>query len=401
MQINGLREFVSQFTPRLDQLGTKNAANPFMIRAEKDFLDISDIGKRLSFRSDKTELLNPKAAKTNGDPDLEMMDKAMNNMETILNQMKDLALLASDTNYTAADRLQMQIQMEELRGQLVNASKGIHGQPAIGSGIPYVDIIDGVGTGFLERAHARALKGEAWDVGETFENIVALRRISVGGEVFDVGEWGDGGKGERFELPPDTDPDDVQVLANEVLGIRFVTTDDKDALTVTQLLEKSGSVILMDAKSAMEGVERIEKELDALKEMREAFAAFCEQYTPAPSGNNKKMSDAEVYAMIGKIMQEEQARAEALRSMLDPPKALSDGASVNGEESEGGESAAQIQNSRLEGPKGEMFAKIERLFAQITNSFMSKAASEPSPIAKMEYAWTNWTPPASWPTKAA
>jgi hypothetical protein len=201
------------------------------------------------------------------------------------------------------------------------------------TGLPGVDFGNGDhdARSMLERARDRALRGEAWDVAESYVKSSELRKVLVGefGENRRVIEIG---RGEWFDLPPDVDPENDPILMmSETVGGSWIVTGDREIPTVRQRLEESGTIILTDVKSAEKGVERIAEELEDLREMRRELAAFAEQYTPSP-GDAAKMSDAEVYEMIGKIMQEEKARQEAVNRMMGPPKALSDGESVDKEQ---------------------------------------------------------------------
>jgi hypothetical protein len=205
----------------------------------------------------------------------------------------------------------------------------------------------------------------------------------------------------------------VVLLTPEYVGGRWLIDDGSSSPTVRQKLEASGTLILLDVKSATEVVERIDKELDALKEMREAFAAFCEQNAPATSGNKHKMNNAEVYSMIGEIMREAKAKAEAevaaarIELGLEPPKALGDGASVHGEKEEEDKGIKirtelgimeftdkGLRLTRPNGPKGEMFAKIERLFDKIAGNLLSGGTSDGFHAIKSITTWTNRSP--SW-----
>ena len=298
MRIAGANEFFSRFFTWPNQNAANNAVSPFLPGKRADIIDISEIGKRLSFRSDNVSLLDRNRAAGASDPMIQLMDRSITNVETILNQMKDLALAASKASIT--DRLQMQIEMEDLRYELSKAlnsmSKDLaktagHVVPEISNGSLWISLDDGYGNtenAVLKRALARALNGEAWNVGETLEVSKAARMIFVGGDMIEVGRWRDGGnEWFEFELPPGIDPDSVTVLA-EMVGHRVVPTDDKNAPTVSQTLERSGTIVLMDEKSAAEGIKRIENELEALKEMRKVLVTFSKQNSSTNSRDNRK-----------------------------------------------------------------------------------------------------------------
>jgi len=375
MRIAGANEFFSRFFTWPNQNAANNAVSPFLPGKRADIIDISEIGKRLSFRSDNVSLLDRNRAAGASDPMIQLMDRSITNVETILNQMKDLALAASKASIT--DRLQMQIEMEDLRYELSKAlnsmSKDLaktagHVVPEISNGSLWISLDDGYGNtenAVLKRALARALNGEAWDVGETHEVSKAARTIFVGGDMINVGKWGDcGSEWFEFELPPGMDPSQVTVLA-EVVGYRVVPTDDKNAPTVSQILERSGTIVLLDDKSAAEGVERIEKELEALREMRKALVAFSKQNSSTNSRSNRNTNEADgIHTELG-VME-----------------------GVNGK---------GLRLTKPTNPKGMMFAQIGRLFDKISNNLMptdywaSNQTPEEQPARKI--VWTNWNPP--------
>ena len=375
MRIAGANEFFSRFFTWPNQNAANNAVSPFLPGKRADIIDISEIGKRLSFRSDNVSLLDRNRAAGASDPMIQLMDRSITNVETILNQMKDLALAASKASIT--DRLQMQIEMEDLRYELSKAlnsmSKDLaktagHVVPEISNGSLWISLDDGYGNtenAVLKRALARALNGEAWDVGETHEVSKAARTIFVGGDMVNVGKWGDcGSEWFEFELPPGMDPSQVTVLA-EVVGYRVVPTDDKNAPTVSQILERSGTIVLLDDKSAAEGVERIEKELEALREMRKALVAFSKQNSSTNSRSNRNTNEADgIHTELG-VME-----------------------GVNGK---------GLRLTKPTNPKGMMFAQIERLFDKISNNLMPTDywASNPTPEEQpaRKIVWTNWNPP--------
>jgi len=299
---------------------------------------------------------------------LQLMDESMTKVESILNEMKELAKLAAEPNVTIADRLKMQMEMEDLRYTLARALNSMserlaqtagHNVPNLSHGSLWVSPLNGV-PNFLERALQRALSGEQWDAGEVLERLVEARKIFVGDEVIKVerGEWVD------FELPPGKKPEDVGVMA-ETVGHRVVTTDDKNAPTARQTLEASGTILLMDVKSAKNGIERIEKELDAIREMREIFNVFSRQNNSTTSRDNRHTD------------------TEGLRTELGVMSSAKDGA---------------LRLTSPTNPKGEMFAKIERMFGRISNNFIVPTFSRDDSTTRanepqVNTVWVNWNPP--------
>lgn len=375
MQINGMREFLSQFTPRLDQLGAKNTGNPFMIGPKNDSLDISEMGKRLSFRSEDVGLVKTNA-NTGGDPVLKLVNQGMTRMEEVLEKMKALTVAAQDVDLTELERIEMQIEMEALKKELQGIKHGMqqtyHDWQNTGKmgNLPPLSKVRAFktphcstifsnpgppnnGYSLLERARDRILKGEKWDIREKFDTnpipkhieehmekmkelaemygsmgqtffaeknknnmSFELAEVRIGNESFKA----DNGTLEdiHFEegsmklwVPADAipqyvpyddplDPNDpyVQSFMGGTVRGRWVPTDDKSFLTVREKMEQSGTIILMDAKSAAKGAERLDKEIEALQKMREQFVAFCESRIQAEDKNSAEYDPVQMYMKV-------------------------------------------------------------------------------------------------------
>jgi hypothetical protein len=249
----------------------------------------------------------------------------------------------------------MQIRMEELRDKLEGASNEMSFQLAEMSGYKVRELGASPSSdkSLLERALARALNGEAWDVAERYE-----------------------------EIKPAIDPEqEGEADIGPVTGRWVVVTDDEEIPTTRQLLEGSGTIVLMDERSALQGATRIDKEIKAARAMRKEFEEFVEN-EPTPSQGNSKMSESEL-AVIQKLIKEEQTRAEALRALLntkegDSPREKAYSAMLSAKKPEGAEeenhkfhtelgvmeynSDGYLRLTRPANPKGEMFAKIEKMF---------------------------------------
>ena len=471
MRIAGVNEFFSRSFTWPNQNAANNAVNPFLPGKRADIIDISEIGKRLSFRSDNVSLLDRNRAAGAKDPILQLMDKSMSEVESVLEQMKELAEAALNPNLDITDRLNMQIQMEELRNRLGEATNAMSNRLARMSGqdidIGKLQVRSAFPNGnhpdderaMLERARDRALRGEAWDVAEGPEILQELRGLRTSDHDIKIrrGEW--------FELPSDIDafdpaskvrfgqprpaefpdiasditqimgfaktvrgdevytffrvhdgqiPDHIrpgsgQIFAfAEIMGFGFHVLSETERLemnisTVSEILKASGTILLTDARSAAEGTERIQTQLDEMKQMRRQFNEFSRNENQSPSFTRRtgRMSDGEIYALIGQIQQEEEARRRALNGTAD-------------EEDEAPGAAPKIQIHtqigvmeaipdkgfrlvRPEGAKGEMFSKLERLFDRIGTNF--GFGGNTTPVNKFlmarKHTWTN-TDPSSW-----
>jgi hypothetical protein len=402
MRIEGMNEFLSRFVAKPGQVAAKIGASPF-VKKETDTLELSGLGKRLRFRSETTKLTEGKAATGSG-PIIQLMDSSLSEVEGILEQMKALTELAKGTNPSALDRVNMQIEMEELKRRLSEAKGAMSEKLAKMSGrdkiLPDVTVkVDDyfypteATQSLLERARDRLLEGEAWDVAESYEVFEKVTKIRVGDREIEVEEG--------FQLPSDIDLENGLIAYfPEQAGGRWFVTDDKDIPTVRQRLEKSDAIILMDADSAAKGFERIEKELDLIKEMRKELAAFSETNRPSRE-NAYKMSEGEIDVLIGEIAQEAEARKSMAKSVT-----YSGDTGEQGQNDKNKKASFQTQlgtmeflngarsRPRLTSPAnktGEIFAKCERLFDAIAER-LAGGIEEGVPWEKVKYTWIDQGP---------
>ncbi|MDR1978746.1 MAG: hypothetical protein LBQ42_08435 [Synergistaceae bacterium] len=310
-------------------------------------MNISEAAKRLRFHSGDAAKLGERLAAANGDPALELMDKSLSQVEEILDEMKALAVAVQGEKLTKLDRIEMQIKMEDLREELRKTASeahmkladmlGVEGEaPLPLDALKGVALIEGSSAlpgederSLFERARDRITKGEEWDAAESCEIFNELKKVRVGDREIQVET------GEIFELPSDIDSSAAVMLnfGERVGGGWLVLSNDKDAPTVRQKLEASDTIILMDAKSAKEGVKRLETEINDLKQAHEKLIAFSQQYKPEP---------------------EKEANADISKT-----------------------------------PKGSMFERVKRLFKQIVNSITAGAVSEAA-SGWIQPTWTNW-----------
>ena len=430
MRIAGANEFFSRFFTWPNQNAANNAVSPFLPGKRADIIDISEIGKRLSFRSDNVSLLDRNRAAAVKDPMLQLMDQSMSEVESVLEQMKELAEAALNPNLTMADRLTMQIQMEELRNRLGEATNAMSNRLARMSGqdidIGELQVRSAFPNGnpdderaMLERARDRALRGEAWNVAEGPEILQELRGLRTVDRDIEVrrGEW--------FNLPPDVEPFDpdktlkifFKVLEGQVpdhlrpdpnsnqvwgfvenVGSGFYVLSENERLemnvaTVSETLKASGTIVLTDAKSAAVGIKRIEAQLDEIKQMRQELNELSRNENQSPSFTRRtgRMSDGEIYALIGRIRQEEQARRTQNGAAEEEDKTPEIHTQLGVMEL----TDKGFRLVRPEGAKGEMFSRLERLFDRIGGSFGFGGSFTPPDQAKIRFTWTN-TDPSSW-----
>jgi hypothetical protein len=382
MQINGVKEFLSRFItpPKTVAGGLASPLLPVPSQQKNafDILNLSDIGKRLSFKTEKAPLLEGTRKTNNSDPILSLMDKSMTEVEEILAKMHALAVSArDDKNLSDLDRINMQIEMEELRARLNDATEAMSTKLANMSGqernknqiIDPTPTLDG--STVLERARARIMRGEKWDVAEGFKYHLEL------GELMVVGEVGERSykvqTGEHFTLPEDIDPEKNVLLALaqpnfDNSGEWYVADgefmpDGNPVPTVSQILKESGTIVLMDAKSAAEGVKRLESELEAMKAMREAFTTFSKNYTPSTpqqTANTARLTQELVDSL-------KKSKVNGEEDGDDNKRIFSTALGVMEIEFVGG-GDKKPKLIRPTTPTGEMFAKIDRFFDRISKN---------------------------------
>jgi hypothetical protein len=245
----------------------------------------------------------------------------MSEMGDILEQMKALTLIAEGEHLTDLDRINLQMKMEDLRKQLAVTA----GTP-FSTGVLDLDCAERGGSSLLERARDRIIKGQEWNIREKFDTgfdperkienwerfqrmieagsfdtkknlALELTEIRIGNESYKPvdGKWPVDVNFEsamKFYDFVESDPYEQVWFGGTGSGVRgkWVSTDDKNFLTVREKLEASNTIILMDAKSAAKGTERLDQKIDALQKIREEFAAFCESQIQA---GNKKDASAE------------------------------------------------------------------------------------------------------------
>jgi hypothetical protein len=381
MQINGVNDFLARFTVHPGEIAKSgNAASPFGIKKDVDTLNLSEMGKRLRFHPGDAAKLGERSAAVSRDPILSLMDKSISTVEGILEQMSALALAAQGENLTSLDRIDMQMKMEDLRKELQTAANAMSAKLAEMSGQDVAKMrafLPEAGSpalpgederSLLERARDRIAKGEEWDVAESYEIFSELKKVRVGDREIQVKE------GEQFELPPDVDPETAVILAfGERVGGRWNVEDDKNIPTVRQKLEASGTVVLMDAKSAARGAERIRREIDDLQQVREKFAEFASANARASSNeqNAQKMSDADVASIMegdtsGRIIFQTQLGVMEYTDGKPGPRL-----------------------TRPDSPRGSMFAMIERTFDRVSGNLAGASVSE-AVSGELRFTWTNW-----------
>jgi hypothetical protein len=371
MQINGVNEFLSRISSLTGAGGARgNAFLPGPAgQGGHDTLFLSDIGKRLSFGVDKAPLLDATRKTNKSDPILSLMDKSMSAVEEILGKMHELAVKArDDKSLSDLDRINMQIQMEDLRTELANASNSMNTKFAKMSGYDekigeagrvICPLVEGDSRSVLERARDRIMNGEKWDVAEGVKLYQQVSLVRHGDNVI--------GKNEDGKVVVDW-PENAVVLVEIEPGharSEFYTLTEDERITpngeamptVSEKLRATDTIVLLDSKSAAEGVKRLEMEMDKLKAAREELNAF----KADAKHNGMGMSKLDLQVLMHEYAQRQQADTEK-DSGKEEKRAFVTELGIM-EISEG---LPKLVNPTSE--KGALFAKLENIFGSIAGN---------------------------------
>jgi hypothetical protein len=308
MQINGVNEFLSRIASLNGAGGVRgNAFLPALVpngQAGHDNLFHSDIGKRLSFKTEKTPFLNGSQKSDATDPILVAIGNQISKVEAVLEKMQELATRAAeDKSLTELERMDMQIEMEELRGELNGRGRYTTEQRLRrDKNIAFLrsDNLDGWrygdDTSLLGRARDRLVRGEKWDVKEAFVPFDIYDKIPAPDHDKEpLGEFITVSNGfSYYEPKPLIEGGQWIVIEDESIA------NAEQILTVREQLERGNSIILMDAKSAAEGVKRLEGEIEAAQKLRVKYTEFVNSEKSKDKGSVEAFATMakEVYAKI-------------------------------------------------------------------------------------------------------
>lgn len=395
MRINAADTSLSRFIIRPENPAVQNHTNPLASSNYGDKLALSSLGERLRFQGEAIARWDEKLTDAADDKHLQLMDKSISAVGSLLEQMKSLTILAEDESLTDSDRMRLQIQMTNLQKRLTAETKRMSLRLA---GKPEEEIMsllgekDFVGANasdspapegsMLQRALARVENGEVWDIAEKWELSLTLKEVVV---ITDDGRQTFQAENGEFELPPDIDSKEAIISKiHEVTGGRHVPTDDPKTPTVSEILKQNRTIVLMDAESAKEGTERLDREIEELSKMRETFVEVRDEKraeAKAKSGETG-MDEGRLDAMLARIEQERLAReariAEDIRVAEGGTPGVPDGdgkaKKVRVQTPLGVMEYEQFENRltdntdpRLvgpDGPLGVLFAKLEKLFKE-------------------------------------
>ena len=242
----------------------------------QDSVSISELGKRINMtRTHKSNRLTGGSSQVQDVA--ELMSKSLSKVESTLEKMHELVKKVSNTDLTALDRINMQIEYEELRESLAGASLKMNEGLAQISGQkvdkPYTNLTNESpdGTKVLERARDRLMRGEDWNVAEAY----GIKYDEETGEEIS-GYWVTDEKMTRF-------------------------IDGSEVSTVKDKINGSDTINLMSSVAAKKGVERVEEQLTRVKDMREKFSSFIMSYNGEDLDSGVKVKDLDEYARQNKF----------------------------------------------------------------------------------------------------
>ena len=274
MQINGLTSYTVQM-PNLQRTHHTSITIP-NTNDLQDSVSISELGKRINMtRTHKSNRLTGGSSQVQDVA--ELMSKSLSKVESTLEKMHELVKKASNTDLTALDRINMQIEYEELRESLAGASLKMNEGLAQISGQkvdkPYTNLTNESpdGTKVLERARDRLMRGEDWNVAEAY----GIKYDEETGEEIS-GYWVTGEKMTRF-------------------------IDGSEVSTVKDKINGSDTINLMSSVTAKKGIERVEEQLTRVKDMREKFSSFIMSYNGDDLDGGVKVKDLDEAARQNKF----------------------------------------------------------------------------------------------------
>jgi hypothetical protein len=217
-------------------------------QAAHDSLFLSDIGKRLSLGVNKAPLLNEKQKVDITDPLLRQKDKYLSQQIDILEKMHELATAAQDEKLTDLERVEMQLQFEELRKNL-NETAGMpreYWTKEAASG-DFTELF-GDGSSMVERMRNRIMNGQDWNVREAWSD--------------HQGQW---------HVVDDKNANVLKARGSDDGTVKVEDTGKK-VPTVRELLEKQTSIVFMDAESAANGAKLLEQKINDVQKSRDRIA---------------------------------------------------------------------------------------------------------------------------------
>ena len=291
MQVEGMREFFSKVALWNRNPGVRSStflpalpAPTPQARPSRDSLLLSDLGKKLSLTlsekvssslierptTDPADSLPPRA---------QSLDKALSKTIDILERMQKLAVAAQDKKLTDLDRIEMQIEIEDLKSNLKAVPRNLLRKELqverVSLQETYTAFFEDESESFgdyssvLERARDRILNGQEWDVREAWSRggFIRVTRDENGEEVQEVGA------SNAWHVV-----DDRNVVTRVWQEGKYIYVDSgRKVPTLRERLKGASPVVVMDAQSAAEGVGYLENRIASVRKFREQLPELIEQ----------------------------------------------------------------------------------------------------------------------------
>ena len=284
MQIKELVSNVASYNALTERQNHKNLPVPTFNKTAVDSVSVSDVAQRLNIKFQKSSPLE-KAELTDSLPPIgKEIDSQMKKAIDILERIENLTLLAQDESLGDDSRVEIQIEIEDLRDNLMILPRNLMTDEKRPS---YAQLFKNGGnltisdnTSILERMRTRISNGEAWNVREAW----ALLDDNSDDENLKSG-W--------------TVVDDSNVITQE--DGKFVTTTKK-VPTVKERLEAGTPYVVMDAKSAEKSTALVERQIEKIQKWREKLPGLIEQYSDSNGSLDKDGLKAEAFLFLEDIV---------------------------------------------------------------------------------------------------
>ena len=277
MQIDGVREFFSKIA--LSAGAAAARGNPlrsvFPSLAQRkqpvyDSLVLSDKGKKLSLSGGESFPLIKRQEAAESLPSwAQPIEETLSKTIDIMERMRKLAVVAQDKKLTDLDRIEIQIEIEDLRANLNVVPRALLRKELQ---VDLVSLQEVYATAFkdgpesfgdyssvLERARDRILNGQEWDVREAWctDGFTRMAQDENGEEVLEV-----------FAGKTWYAVDDRNVLTKLLHETEFRDSGRK-VPTLRERLKGASPVVVMDAQSAAEGAGYLENRIASVRKFRE------------------------------------------------------------------------------------------------------------------------------------
>jgi len=213
------------------------------------------------------------------DQAISLMEKYISRVSKRLEAMREMTIAAEGSHLNLLDRLNMQIDLNRLESGLMGDIKAMSLEMAgktpekiaellafYRQEVPYGQRAASGDLSIFERARDRILKGEDWDVVEVYESVVRI----------------------EGRLSPSPSPLGKVIEADSfMVEGRYVVSQDSSLPTTKDRFEEyknSGSISLLDSKSATHGTESLDLQLEALEKFKGELEKFKKELVSAPNG---------------------------------------------------------------------------------------------------------------------